>query len=221
MNYGKCACCDEDATIFCHVRNVWTCDEHFLPSPNATISEMDYYKKVQDVVILKAELASLRTKLHHDAGLENKKHLDGFIIEQDDPRLSDLWQPNDPVAHSDLLHISLCKALYKIKTISAELSAKDAQLCRAREGLKAVESLINDSRGVDGLHLNGDVATWEELRSGGRFEEWLRDFDAALSSSAPCAHAARVKVLEEQREHLLMAVKEMNAELRRRATEGE
>ena len=48
-------------------------------------------------------------------------------------------------------------------------------------GLKAVESLINESHGVDGLHLNGDCAPWEEIRQGGRFESWLVDFDIALA----------------------------------------
>lgn len=50
-----------------------------------------------------------------------------------------------------------------------------------RLGLIAVGQLIDESRGVDGLHLNGDIATWEELRTGGRFEEWLLVFDAALA----------------------------------------
>jgi hypothetical protein len=51
-----------------------------------------------------------------------------------------------------------------------------------KKGLRAVESLINDSHGVAGLHLNGDVAPWDELRTDGKFEEWLKDFDAALSA---------------------------------------
>lgn len=52
---------------------------------------------------------------------------------------------------------------------------------RLRAGLKAVEDLMSDSYGVAGLHLNGDIAPWKELRKGGRFEEWLLAFDAALS----------------------------------------
>jgi len=50
------------------------------------------------------------------------------------------------------------------------------------DGLKAVEALINESHGVNGLHLNGDVAPWATLRMGGRFEEWLGDFDNALNT---------------------------------------
>jgi hypothetical protein len=53
------------------------------------------------------------------------------------------------------------------------------------EGLMAVKVLIENSHGVVGLHLNGDVAPWEELRTGGRFESWLVAFDAALAEEAP------------------------------------
>ena len=58
--------------------------------------------------------------------------------------------------------------------------AMNADSKRLRKGLEAVEQLIDDSVGVAGLHKNGDVAPWDELRTGGRFEEWLNDFDAAL-----------------------------------------
>lgn len=47
-------------------------------------------------------------------------------------------------------------------------------------GIAAVADLIDNSTGVKGLHLNGDIAPWDELRSGGRFESWLVDFDEAL-----------------------------------------
>lgn len=49
----------------------------------------------------------------------------------------------------------------------------------------AVSSLIDESHGVSGLHLNGDIAPWSELRAGGRFEEWLVDFDAACQLLDP------------------------------------
>jgi hypothetical protein len=42
-----------------------------------------------------------------------------------------------------------------------------------------VFDLISESNGVCGLHLNGDVATWDELMKGGRFEEWLSSLDDA------------------------------------------
>jgi len=61
----------------------------------------------------------------------------------------------------------------------------------AEAGLEAVASLINESHGVLGLHLNGDLAPWSELRTGGEFEEWLIAFDDALNaarSSNPTLH---------------------------------
>ena len=47
-------------------------------------------------------------------------------------------------------------------------------------GLMAVERLILESQGVAGLHMNGDLADWDSLRSGGQFEAWLYEFDDAL-----------------------------------------
>jgi hypothetical protein len=54
------------------------------------------------------------------------------------------------------------------------------KLERARKGLKAVKDLIEESDGVAGLHLNGEVAPWDSLRSGGHYESWMRNFDEAL-----------------------------------------
>jgi len=59
----------------------------------------------------------------------------------------------------------------------------EAEVERLRKGIAAVSALIADSSGVYGLHLNGDPAPWDELLSGGRFEEWLADFDAARGES--------------------------------------
>lgn len=58
------------------------------------------------------------------------------------------------------------------------------------EGLLAVEALVNESKGVFGLHLNGDPSPWGELRTGGRFEDWLAKFDEALEI-AHADHANR------------------------------
>jgi len=62
----------------------------------------------------------------------------------------------------DKLVVELCK---KIDTLSL--------------GIRSVRDLMNESTGVDGLHGNGDVATWEELEENGRLEEWLFLFNAA------------------------------------------
>lgn len=55
---------------------------------------------------------------------------------------------------------------------------------RLAKGIESVQSLISDSKGVYGLHLNGDPSPWSELRTGGHFESWLVDFDKALESLA-------------------------------------
>jgi len=56
-------------------------------------------------------------------------------------------------------------------------------------GINAVGELIAGSRGVVGLHLNGEEAPWAELLEGGQFETWL----GAGSRAAPIA-----KKVEEQ-----------------------
>ena len=43
-------------------------------------------------------------------------------------------------------------------------------------GIKAVALLMEESEGVTGLHLNGEVATWDWLLS----NEWLKDFNEAM-----------------------------------------
>jgi hypothetical protein len=43
----------------------------------------------------------------------------------------------------------------------------------AKEALEAIDALIAESRGVCGLHQNGDDALWESLTEGGQFEDWL------------------------------------------------
>ena len=55
-----------------------------------------------------------------------------------------------------------------------ELQAENKAL---RKALRCVEDLISESRGVAGLHLNGDVATWGELE-----ETWLAELYAALTA---------------------------------------
>ena len=59
----------------------------------------------------------------------------------------------------------------------------ERELAFAREGLNAVSALIDESQGVGGLHMNGDFAPWSELRTGGRFETWLAQFDASLNAA--------------------------------------
>ena len=60
--------------------------------------------------------------------------------------------------------------LYQLREENAALRA---EVERLREAVDAVFTLIADSHGVAGLHLNGDVAPWDELLRGGHYEDWL------------------------------------------------
>lgn len=62
---------------------------------------------------------------------------------------------------------------------ATERAEKAEAACAAMQlAINAVADLINNSRGVCGLHLNDHEAPWSELQTGGRFEEWLLAFDA-------------------------------------------
>ena len=74
--------------------------------------------------------------------------------------------------------------------LAAEIAALKAVVAAQAKGLEAVVVLMNESHGADGLHFNGNVATWGELRTGGRYEEWLMDFDAALNLADTAADTA-------------------------------
>jgi hypothetical protein len=107
---------------------------------------------------------------------------------------------SEPVYAEQIADLALVRADWdRLRTALAaeeEVSwakAQEADTLRARvaaleAGGRAVLQLINESRGVAGLHRNGDVATWDELRTGGRYEEWLVDFDAALLPTPPRCH---------------------------------
>ena len=61
-----------------------------------------------------------------------------------------------------------------------DIPALLAEIDRLKAGLNAVQELINDSHGVIGLHLNGDVAPWDSLLEGGYYEDWLLAFGKAM-----------------------------------------
>jgi hypothetical protein len=70
------------------------------------------------------------------------------------------------------------------------------------QGFASVNNLIDESDGVDGLHLNGDVAPWKDLQQGGKFEEWLIDFNNADQ------HLNRFLESEKTKENILKAIDE-------------
>ena len=53
------------------------------------------------------------------------------------------------------------------------------------DGIIAVHQLMEESKGVFVLHLNGEPSPWDELRTGGRFKEWLQKFDEAYEVAWP------------------------------------
>jgi uncharacterized Zn finger protein (UPF0148 family) len=58
-----------------------------------------------------------------------------------------------------------------------------AEIERLREALKAlrkdIDDLVSNSQGVAGLHLNGEIADWDSLLSGGSFGAWLGSVELA------------------------------------------
>jgi hypothetical protein len=66
-----------------------------------------------------------------------------------------------------------------LRIARAEIAALKAELAVLLAAVEAVTTLIGESEGVAGLHLNGDLAPWDELLEGGQFEEWLAPLSAA------------------------------------------
>lgn len=55
-------------------------------------------------------------------------------------------------------------ALYAIQPdTAAMLAEKDALLRQALDALEGFANITNDSQGVKGYHLNGDIAEWDEF----------------------------------------------------------
>jgi len=57
---------------------------------------------------------------------------------------------------------------------------QDLLIQTLKNGIFSVAELIDNSDGVVGLHLNGELARWSDLREGGYFESWLIGYDDAL-----------------------------------------
>jgi len=64
----------------------------------------------------------------------------------------------------------------EIDKIIVELHDQIEKLC---SGIMSVRALINESEGVAGLHLNGNVALWSELEDDGVDYKWLTEFNCA------------------------------------------
>lgn len=69
----------------------------------------------------------------------------------------------------------LCELQEKV----IELQTEKEHLMSALHGvMDDIQGLISESYGVSGLHLNGDVAPWDEILPGGRFERLTHMIDA-------------------------------------------
>lgn len=75
--------------------------------------------------------------------------------------------------------------------LEAERDALAAQVQEMREALEEVQSLISESSGVYGLHLNGDSSPWSELEQGGRFERLCGLPEALATPDTSAAILAR------------------------------
>ena len=83
---------------------------------------------------------------------------------------------------TDDLETSPKHGLLHLAEFANEIVQQRDELLGALEGLAGdIQGLIEESDGVNGLHLNGDVATWGELEAGGRFER-LTHLPGALAA---------------------------------------
>ena len=67
----------------------------------------------------------------------------------------------------------------RIDNLSEWIMDRVKEAKQYESAIEAIRCLIDDSNGVDGLHLNGDLAPWDSLEEGGHFEEWLIEFNKA------------------------------------------
>jgi chromosome segregation ATPase len=151
--------------------------------------EVEKANRIADVGVLRMKLAKAEAEVVRlregwkQCNQERNGHFDQSCTnlrraEAAEAELSTLRADNETL----LTHATnMAKTLGKERDDNLRLRAKNERL---RAGIKAVEGLINDSQGVYGLHLNGDCAPWDSLRTGGQFEDWLIDFDKALGGGA-------------------------------------
>ena len=96
--------------------------------------------------------------------------------------------PGTPVAHIATRSIPVAGTSTSVFVVvcyperRAMKTIGHAEIKKLVDGLEAVADLIHDSKGVFGLHLNGALSPWEELRTGGKYEEWLSKFDEAMKT---------------------------------------
>jgi cell division protein FtsB len=95
-----------------------------------------------------------------------------------------------------------------IRAVDREMALREErdQLKAQVNGMKqAIDDLVRNSEGVAGLHQNGDVAPWDELLTGGRFDEWLCVLD---DTPQQCLATHDAEVIERAREYVTSIVEE-------------
>lgn len=99
------------------------------------------------------------------------------IIESPDNIVLGTWSagggPESCVWSDSMRGRIMCESGLESSLLERELEDIKEEVRRLRLAVDAVVVLIKESRGVTGLHHNGDVAPWAELLPGGRFESWL------------------------------------------------
>ena len=51
----------------------------------------------------------------------------------------------------------------KVKALTAQVAALEAEVLRLRNALDSVQQVANRSDGIAGWHLNGDIASWDSI----------------------------------------------------------
>lgn len=97
---------------------------------------------------------------------------------------------SDGIPHLEAYGIDTRAAIVGAGRILAkQVIDRDERIKVLEAALRSVQDLISMSRGVVGLHLNGDEAPWDELLRGGQFEGWLGEFSDAIPPAPTPDHS--------------------------------
>lgn len=70
----------------------------------------------------------------------------------------------------------------EVEQLRRENAALREQVKPLAKAVQDMKALIDESRGVYGLHRNGDESPWDELTGDGYMSEWLGSLDIALAA---------------------------------------
>lgn len=87
----------------------------------------------------------------------------------------------------------------------------EAENARYRKAVEYMEGVMSDSNGVDGFHLNGDIATWDEiiedspwqalLNDGKCKHEWTDARNSVVTSGEICLKCNSIRAGNESQEN--------------------